>query len=120
MTGIKHELVGKVFKRGGGRYPGHWVVIAVNPGGGCICLGIDYNGDVIGAANYQQYYVARKEATGWINVEDIRFERASEKEVHVDGAEDESGGVESQREVLPVLWSKDVVSEQRKEGEEKG
>ena len=105
------KLIGKVFKRGGGRYPGHWVVIAVNPGGGCICLGIDYNGDVIGAANYQKFYVERKEATSWINVEDIRFERASEKKVHVDGTKDERGSMESQRKVLSVLWSADVVSE---------
>ncbi len=114
-------LVGKVFKRGGGRYPGHWVVIAVNPGGGCICLGIDLNGDVIGAANYQKYYVERKEATTWINVEDIRFGHCnSEAQVEEDRGPHEEADMGEKREVLPVLWSKDVVSEGRAEDQAEG
>tara|TARA_R110000851_G_scaffold16046_2_gene52509 strand:+ start:2138 stop:2383 length:246 start_codon:yes stop_codon:yes gene_type:complete len=73
MSVAHSHLLGKVFRRGGGRYPGVWIVIAVNPGGGCICLGVGDDGSVIGACNYQHYYVERKEATDQINIEDIRF-----------------------------------------------
>lgn len=68
------ELVGKVFKRGGGKYPGFWIVIGLTPGGGCICLGVDYEGNIVGAANYQPFYVAGKKKVAQIDVSEIRIE----------------------------------------------
>lgn len=47
------NLVGKVFKRAGGKYPGYWVVAGLSPGGSCLCLGIDYDNNLVGVSNYQ-------------------------------------------------------------------
>lgn len=68
------ELIGKVFKRGGGKYPGYWIVIGLTPGNGCICLGVDLEGNIVGASTYQPYYVARKKAVAEISISAIRIE----------------------------------------------
>lgn len=70
----QEELVGAVFKRGGGKYPGYWIVIEITPGGGCICLGVDVEGNLVGATNYQPYYVAGKKKVAQIDVSQIRIE----------------------------------------------
>lgn len=68
------HLVGKVFKRAGGKYPGFWIVIGLTPGNGCICLGVDYEGNIVGATNYQPYYVEGKKALAEIEIAEIRIE----------------------------------------------
>ena len=73
MTDWSH-LVGKVFKRAGGKYPGFWIVIGLTPGNGCICLGVDYEGNIVGATNYQPYYVEGKKALAQIEIAEIRIE----------------------------------------------
>jgi len=72
MPAFEH-LVGKVFKRAGGKYPGVWIVVGLTPAGGCICLGWGNDGNLVGAANYQPYYVNSKKTLATINIEDIRF-----------------------------------------------
>ena len=67
------HLVGKVFKRGGGRYPGLWIVVGISPGGGAICLGVDKDHNLVGATTYQPYYVERKKELFKIDVTKITF-----------------------------------------------
>jgi len=73
MSACYRHLIGKVFKRGGGAYPGHWIVISITPRGGCVCLGIGLDGSIVGATNYQPYYVDRKKAVDNIDITQIRF-----------------------------------------------
>lgn len=68
------HLVGKCFKRSGGKYPGFWIVIGLTPGNGCICLGIDWEGEIVGCSNYQPYYVDGKESLAQIDITGIRIE----------------------------------------------
>lgn len=71
------DLIGKVFKKGGGKYPGYWIVVGLTPSRGCICMGVDKAGVLVSAANYQPYYVAGKREIAKVKVDEIRFAPSS-------------------------------------------
>ena len=66
------DLTGKLFETGGGR-KGYWLVIGHKDNGICVCLGLDYDFNLVSAATYQQHYVARKETVRTVDITKVRF-----------------------------------------------
>jgi len=79
---MSKSMIGKVFPRKGGRYPGNWIVIAETPGGSFCLLGVDHENNVISAANYAGHYVRAKKAIGWVDVTQLRFTDDSVEREH--------------------------------------
>lgn len=66
--------LGKLFETGG-RRKGYWLVIAENPQtGGCYCLGLDLQMNIISVASYGRHYVDEKRTVETVDLTTLRIE----------------------------------------------